>query len=224
MFSNTEAESARLERTVKQTTTAYGLCKHKVSRLLLRSIALPIRLSSNLLSCRPRLRQRSMNQLRQPPDIKLHRNRAEPLLNQHGHHIDAHRTTVTQVSKKHLSSRRHAHSPKYRQSVLRRRSPKFPHRLYKSRIGLAAQSTLKVQAGIDEVVTGPEHQRVHAGYSGDFVRVLDALDRFNLRDDADVVVGCGYVVFIFGVQGGIVYARCESPGAEGAVAQRCCTT
>ena len=100
MFSNTEPESARLGRTVKQPATAYGLCKHEVSGLLLRPIALPISLSDHLLSSGSSLRQRPMNQLRQPPDIKLHRNRAEPLLDQHGHHIDAHRTTVTQVSKK----------------------------------------------------------------------------------------------------------------------------
>lgn len=100
MFSSTEPESARLERTVKQPTTTYGPCKHKVSRLLLRSIALPISLSGHLLCSSPSLRQRPMNQLRQPPNIKLHRNRAISLLNQHGHHINAHRTTVTQVSKK----------------------------------------------------------------------------------------------------------------------------
>ena len=113
------------------------------------------------------------------------------------------------------------HLPKYRQSVLRRRIPKLPHRVYESGIGVADHGA---QARIDEVVAGPKHERVHARYGGNFVRVLDALDGFDLRDDADVVVGCGYVVFIFGIQGGVVHAGCESPGAEGAVAQGCCET
>jgi hypothetical protein len=60
-----------------------------------------------------------------------------------------------------------------------------------------------------------------ARYSGNFIDILNALDRLDLRDDANVVVGSCDVVVVFGIERCVGYAWCECPRTEGAVAKGC---
>ena len=82
-------------------------------------------------------------------------------------------------------------------------SSKFAHRLRKRRVRLAAQSLRQIQTSIDHVVARSEHQCTYSGYGGDLFGILNALDRLDLRDDADVVVACGDVVVIIGIERGV---------------------
>ena len=96
--------------------------------------------------------------------------------------------------------------PEDRQIVRMRRRSKLAHRLRKCWMRLATQSVRQIQSGIDHVVAGPEHQRTYPRHSSNFFDVFNALDRLNLRDDADVVVARGDVVAVIGIERGVAGA------------------
>lgn len=60
------------------------------------------------------------------------------------------------------------------------------------------------------------------GNSGDLIGILNALDRFDLRNDAHMVVARLHVVSVILVQAGVVDSWCECPWTEGTMAKRCC--
>lgn len=85
----------------------------------------------------------------------------------------------------------------------------------------AAECVRQIQTSIDHIITGPEHQCIHAGHSGNLLDVLNSLDGLDLRDDAYMVVTCRNVVAVVRVERLAESGR-ECPWTERAVAQGCC--
>lgn len=92
------------------------------------------------------------------------------------------------------------YSPEDRQIIRMRCRSKLAHRFRKRWMRLATQSFRKIQSGIDHVVAGPEHQRTYPGHGSNLFDVLNAFNRLDLRDYADVVVACGDVVAVIGIE------------------------
>lgn len=150
--------------------------------------------------CMPSRRiQRTMQQPRKPPNIKQHHNRPHPTLNQRRHHLQRQRASHR------------------RQIIFRSSSTELRHCFQKRRLRIARKGSRKIHTCIDHEVSRAEHECGYPRHGGDFLDVRKALERFDLGNEADVIIGSGDVVWIIGVE------RCgetrgENPRAEGAVA------
>ena len=93
------------------------------------------------------------------------------------------------------------------------RSIELAHRLEELGIRVSLQESIDIHTSLNHVISRAEHETRDAFYCSNLLAVLNTLDRFDLRDDTDVIVRRLHLVGIVGVER-LGHSRSEGPGTE----------